>query len=738
MLCVGERVDTFFCRKCEVRKSLFFAVSFFSFFAAALFADVTVVNPIPGNFANAQTLVIESNADEEIYYSFSGADPLSSGFAYDGPVLLDVAGNVELRVAVISKNLEQSEISVSYSVAPAATQNPEYVSFFSAFETGPVFEYAAGETISIPFSLYYAFGENRSRSAFERGRDISISRDAATERFVPISFSDGHAEWRYVIHVVPSQVGMLSRRDVPFEIVNWTRLVFTDPKMIYSLDGSWWYSARDEVTLDRSVPNTVYFQSADFSHENPITKITLPPKPELEVSRQYGGAVNISAHEKRHGTNSPETNSASHSSFEFLLAASPLAKTRVIADGLYSEIVLDVFEGDKIEADIPFDIFYDGVFQGTLFAFVELNRTAPNVPAIHINTEHYYSRDTVSVSASAAKNLKLFVGISDPIEIPLSFEMPKPDALDFSEPAFSPYDGRKIQLFADSEKILAYKVSFYSEDSLGVKSPTVSRAVIVDKYNFYVDSSSKIPDEDGTPFAPFKDLSRISNIANAAEFSRFCIKGEAQLPSGEVSLVSNVEFVGLANAEIVFPETCAIVTKNAGFFARDITMKKVLKNASSKIPRASAKALTNMFVFENSAATFSNCEIVCTFSGDGVAFNLSYSALSLEKTIVANTAQGYASVLNALGSNVNISGSRFLCVSDTAVCVSVNDGTFELRDTFLQASARMARIAEFLGANVSLERNRFSVQGSRQKNNDELIYKNSKTKILTDSENIFQ
>ena len=716
-----------------MKKNIFFAILFFSFFVAELFAEVTVVNPVPGNFANTQTLVIESNADEEIYYSFSGADPLSSGFAYDGPVLIDVAGNVELRVAVISKSLEQSEIKVSYSVTPFVTQNPEHSSFFSAFEKEPVFEYVAGEKISIPFSLYYGFGENRSLAVFERGREISISRDASTERFAPISFSDGQKEWRYVIHVLPSQIGMLSRREVPFEVVDWTRLVFTDPKMIYSLDGSWWYSSRDEVTLDRTVPNTVYFQSADFSYENPITKITLPPKPVLEIDRQYGGALKISAHE-----NSSRENSDPNSSFDFQLAASQLAKTRVVADGFYPEILLDVFEGDKIEGNVPFDIFFDGVFQGMLFAFVELNRCAPNIPAIRLSTKNYYSRENVVVSASAAKNLKLFVGISDAIEIPLSFEMPNPDTLNFSEPIFVPYDGGEITLFADTEKILAYKISFYSEDSLGVKSPTVSRTVIVDKYNFYVDASSQNSDEDGTPFAPFKDLSQISKIANSNEFSRFCVKGEAQMGSGEVSLASNVEFIGFDDAKIIFSDTCAILMKNSGFFARDITMKKVLKNSSAKIPRASAKALTNMFVFENSAATFKNCEIVCDFSGDGVVFNLSHSALSLENTIVANTAQGYSSALNALGSNVKISGSRFLCVSDTAVCVSVNDGTFELRDTFLQVSARMARIAEFLGASVSLEKNRFSVQGSRQKNNDELIYKNSKTKILKDSENIFQ
>ncbi|MDE5776261.1 MAG: chitobiase/beta-hexosaminidase C-terminal domain-containing protein, partial [Treponemataceae bacterium] len=236
-----------------MKKNIFFAISFFSFFAAALFAEVTVVNPVQGNFANAQTLVIEANDGEEIYYSFSGTDPLASGFAYDGPVLLDVTGNVELRVAVISKELSHSEIVIRYAVSPAETKNPEHTEFLSMFESVPIFEYVAGEKISIPFTLEYAFGSNR---IFERGREVSISKNATVERFLPISLRSGSSEWRYVVHIMPSGFGKLSRREVPFEIVDWTTLVFTDQKKIYSLDGSWWYSSRDEVTLDRTVPNT--------------------------------------------------------------------------------------------------------------------------------------------------------------------------------------------------------------------------------------------------------------------------------------------------------------------------------------------------------------------------------------------------------------------------------------------------------------------------------------------------
>lgn len=705
-----------------MRKNIFFAILFFSFFAAALFAEVTVVNPVPGNFANEQTLLIESNDGEEIYYSFSGTDPLTSGFAYDGPVLLDVTGNVELRVAVISKDLSQSEIVVRYAVTPAEMKNLEHVEFFSAFDAAPIFEYVAGEKISIPFTLEYAFGENR---IFERGKEVSISKDATVERFLPISLRDGLNEWRYVVHIMPSTFGRLSRREVPFEIVDWTTLIFTDAKKIYSLDGSWWHGANEFVSIDRSVENTLYYQSVDYSPENPVTKIVLPPKSELKVEQQFGGGIKISVSQDF------------PSSAPCELSASPLSPTRLVSAGLHSEILLDTFSADKIETNIPLDVYCDDVYQGTLFASVSLNRTAPNVPLIESSAKGFYSRENVEVSASAKKDLKIFAGVCKPIEIPLSFEMRNLSDLKFDEPIFAPYSGDVITLFADTEKILAYKILFYSEDSLGVKSPTSSYSVVVDKYNYYVDSSSQKKEQDGSLFAPFKDLSEFSRIANSREFSRFFIKGDATLPSGEVSIASNVELLGTDDAKIKMPENCAVVMKNAGLFARNIIFEKTLQNSPSKKMRGAATALTNMFIIENSAVTFDNCELLSNFAGDGTVLNLSSSALSLSKSVVVNNSQVYSSAVSALSSKIRISDSRFLCISDTGVAFSVNGGSFELSNTFVEVSARMSRIAELIDTLASLEDNNFSATNSLRKSEDDLIYKTSKTKFKKNAGNIF-
>ncbi len=705
-----------------VKKRIFFAISLFSFFAAAIFAEVTVVNPVPGNFANEQTLLIESNDGEEIYYSFSGTDPLTSGFAYDGPVLLDVTGNVELRVAIISEDLSQSEIVIRYAVTPAETKNPEHVEFFSAFEAAPVFEYVAGEKISIPFTLEYAFGENR---IFERGKEVSISKDATVERFLPVSLRDGLNEWRYVVHILPSSFGRLSRREVPFEIVDWTTLIFTDAKKIYSLDGSWWHGANEFVSIDRSVENTVYYQSADYSPENPITKIILPPKSDLKVERQFGGEIKISVSQDF------------PSSAPCELCASPLSPTRLVSAGLHSEIVLDTFSADKIEGNFPFDVYCDDVYQGTLFVSVSLNRTAPNVPLIESSAKGFYSRENVEVSASAKKDLKIFAGICKPIEIPLSFEMRNLSDLKFDEPTFSPYNGETITLFADTEKILAYKILFYSEDSLGVKSPTSSYSVVVDKYNFYVDSSSQKKEQDGSLFAPFKDLSEFSRIANSRDFSRFFIKGEAALPPGEISVASNVELLGTDEAKVNMPENCAVVMKNAGLFARNVIFEKTLQNSPSKKLRGAATALTNMFIIENSAVTFDNCELLANFAGDGTVLNLSSSAVSLNKSVVVNNSQAYSSAVSALSSKIGISDSRFLCISDTGVAFSVNGGLFELSNTFVEVSARMSRIAELIDTLASLENNNFSATNALRKTEDDLIYTTAKTKFKKNAGNIF-
>lgn len=51
--------------------------------------------------------------------------------------------------------------------------------------------------------------------------------------------------WRFVMHITPAMTGIFSRRDVPFEIVNWETVLFPNKKFIYKIDDEWWRDRSD-------------------------------------------------------------------------------------------------------------------------------------------------------------------------------------------------------------------------------------------------------------------------------------------------------------------------------------------------------------------------------------------------------------------------------------------------------------------------------------------------------------
>ena len=85
------------------KKSVIFVLSLFfgCFFAFADVAESKIISPVPGNWQNPQPLIILKQPETEVYYSLSGDNPLNSGFAYDGPVRLDMTGSLMLSVITV-------------------------------------------------------------------------------------------------------------------------------------------------------------------------------------------------------------------------------------------------------------------------------------------------------------------------------------------------------------------------------------------------------------------------------------------------------------------------------------------------------------------------------------------------------------------------------------------------------------------------------------------------------------
>ena len=130
----------------------------FAVFSLAGYAQIKVLSPIEGTFANRQMLVIDTDADSagDYYYSLNGSDPEAFGFAYDGPVLIDLDGPVELKIAKSGKT--KSEVTIKYTVLPDGAYTASYASFISSFFDTGILNYTSGAILSIPQELKYSFG----------------------------------------------------------------------------------------------------------------------------------------------------------------------------------------------------------------------------------------------------------------------------------------------------------------------------------------------------------------------------------------------------------------------------------------------------------------------------------------------------------------------------------------------------------------------------------------------------
>ena len=148
----------------------------FLFIALNSFAQ-RIINPSQGTWANKQALVLELPVGANAYYSVNGTNPETSGFAYDGPVLLDLIGDVNLSVVVIDKNGEKSTHNVSYSVSEKALdEEVEYSSFVKKITSNVFVEYTSGEIFEIPSTLEYSMGA--LPEIFEPGKSLAISADS--------------------------------------------------------------------------------------------------------------------------------------------------------------------------------------------------------------------------------------------------------------------------------------------------------------------------------------------------------------------------------------------------------------------------------------------------------------------------------------------------------------------------------------------------------------------------------
>ena len=76
----------------------FFGILFTVFCSTLLWAQIKIISPVPGTWANKQMLLIDTEDGADYFYSLNGENPEVAGFAYDGPVLIDLTGDITVKV----------------------------------------------------------------------------------------------------------------------------------------------------------------------------------------------------------------------------------------------------------------------------------------------------------------------------------------------------------------------------------------------------------------------------------------------------------------------------------------------------------------------------------------------------------------------------------------------------------------------------------------------------------------
>lgn len=702
-----------------------------------------IISPVEGTFANRQPLVINLKEGEEAFYSYSSIenrnDPLNSGFVYDSPVLIDLTGNVILKIAVVSpakaQNFDESSDSqigfdenqnnieryeIKYQVQgkqnPFDDGSPE--SAFVAKITRNALV-SVSSSLEIPSSLKYSFDEKSVEKNYLSGKNLSLSAANCLSRLVPCSVTDGKSVWRFVISARGrSSENLILNGDFPFKITDWKKIEFTGKNLIYQLDDEYWSASKKPFAVDRSVPHILRWQSVAYEKGNPVQTFVLPPKPELEKFYDNRAAIFSLKNDDDYKIKIKKSG---------LKNENPLKTEN---NFLYKQVVFDTFDGEEISGKAEFEVYLDGIFQGEILENYDVDKKPPLPPVFEASESGFYTRRDVNLKIKAEYGAEIFYAVSPAHSLPAgtySENSPVLEKVALSD--FKPYDFKTFLLRAGKKSAVFYKIASYAVDSAGNKSEISEYKLIIDKFNYFIDFSSLAENPDGSGGKPFNKMEQVLNVINNSDYSHFYVSGNFDFSSGETLIKSNCAFTGTGSkkSKITFAPDSFLTVRGASISFANVVIEKSFLGTE--------KSDSRMISLENAAADFDSCQIFGNFSDNGILINSSSSALNFASSSVSGKSSSYVCVVSALKSEVNAQNCNFSAVSESASVFSVSDSSLNLRNSSAKISCHLGRIIESEKSNLKMNKNKFQASFDEKKPNQNAIFKDEKTLILEDKEN---
>ena len=625
----------------------FVLASFFLFiFSSPVFAKIRVISPSPGTWANKQSLVLDIQDGAECFYSLSGANPTESGFAYDRPILIDMAGSVRVRIVCFVPGGEAENYDISYDVLENASEDTLVRQFVAESEEHGFSELGTGVEFSLSDGLFFGAGSSVEKPRVS-SKKICVERENALSRFVPVCITDGVHFWRFVLAVRAARDEPFVCASVPFSFPNWKTISFDSSVFSWRIDGEDWRDLPGRVSLNRKIAHTLEWKDSSGK----IERFEILPKPRVTATRLSSGAVSFSVGEPFFL--SPVLSGIDG---EFSLKSSPAKK-----------IVFDSLPGEFVSGKAMFSVWQNGVFMGLLECNWGIDREPPLAPVLSSSAESSFSRDAVLISATAEEDAKIFVKIQRAGE---------------KEQSFKEYKNSFV-LSSVGDEVARYTVTAYARDRYGNESQRTEYSVTIDELNF-----------------PVRSFSEIESVLKTKPHAHFSIEGEIRFPSGESVISSDCMISGAKNgAKIVIPSDANLLVKGTLLQIENCVVVKERSSASSKF-----------IVCMDSNVSFTNCEISANFDRSGTAIESASSVVLLENTGLSVYSSEYACAIRASESLVNAKNCRFSVFSSTAEIFNCTGGIFSLSSSdcaVSPASNRTGRIAVFSDVSVRLSKNSF-------------------------------
>lgn len=681
--------------------------------SCCLFAQ-RVISPVSGVFANRQSLVLDLSDGAEAYYSYSDSNPLVSGFAYDGPVLIDTAGAVSLRVIVLA-DAKQEEYEIHYTVDeiqnPFAPESAEGV-FIDSVTAENVLLCSGENAIDIPESFLFCVGDDGEPVI--KGTSLFVRPENRLSRYVPCTVTDGTSLWRFMVYVSGGDAGVFAKFAVPFEIQDWNVLTFTGRNLIWCIDDGIWSASDIPTTIDRSTAHTVYWQNVAYEKGNPIQSFVLPAVPVLRAEKENNSVVFRIDGDMRYRME--------------LVSGGSSGEVRE-SQGVLTEAVFDTFSGDCISGNAVFAVYCGGVYQGNLSARYEIDKKPPAPPRFISSENGFYVRNDVELSIEAEKGARIFFSVAGPYPAASDSYIDVSSRFDFIENGnFDVYDASSIRLKAGTDTAVYYRIMSYARDEAGNTSSVSEYAVIIDEYNYFIDADAPSFAADGSRSHPYNSFEQVLSVINSGRFAHFFVSGTVVLPEGETVISSNSSFTGLSGAKLLFCSSSFITVNGASLEIQNCVLEKQKYNEKDSAGR--------FFVLENSAVNFEDCEFLSIFDDSGTAFTGMKSVLRFTNSGLTVQGTGYSCGISAIDSKIVLKKSRFAAVSDTAVNFSLSGGSFEISDSECMVISRLGRIIEASGVNLKLSDNVFRGDFSKKTRGVKPVWYDEKSLVLDDTNNV--